>query len=138
LEKATTVKEKMMDIDKLTIGQAKEIAAIFGREKETRPSIMAEFIGKYVIVRSRNEGLNAGKLIAADDTGCVIEDARRLWYHEPADKAVSWYEGVAIHGLANSKAAPPRLKVIVEDYSCTLCTEKAEASIRGYEDHAQN
>ena len=46
-------------------------------------SITDSAIGKFVIVRSRNEGVNAGTLRAADDTGVILEDCRRIWYHKP-------------------------------------------------------
>src|SRR5690606_28779292 len=64
--------------------------------------IAQRLIGKHVIVRSRNEGINFGKLEAADETGCVITDARRIWYHKPADSKMAWYEGVALSGLHRS------------------------------------
>jgi hypothetical protein len=93
-------------------------------------------IGEYVICRSRNEGINAGYLVDADETGCVLSEARRLWSHEP-QKNASWYEGVALYGLSeNSKIsvkAPE--KTIIEDYSLTLCTPEAKKSIEEFEAH---
>jgi len=93
--------------------------------------IAQRLIGKHVIVRSRNEGINFGKLEAADETGCVITDARRIWYHKPADSKMAWYEGVALSGLHRSSkvSAPVARKVIVEDYSLTECSDEAVASI---------
>lgn len=94
--------------------------------------IAQRLIGKHVIVRSRNEGINFGKLEAADETGCVITDARRIWYHKPADSKMAWYEGVALSGLHRSSkvSAPVARKVIVEDYSLTECSDEAVASIQ--------
>ena len=131
----------MIDINELTIGQIREIAAafpaLFGKAAED--SITAGMTGKYVLVRSRNEGINAGYVEAADATGVVLRNARRLWYHRPAVDSESWYEGVANHGLApNCKiSAPVARKVIVENYSLTICTDKARQSIEGYPIHAQ-
>ena len=129
-----------MNINELTIGQVQEIVKMFaGPAVAASENLMAKYIGKYVIVRSRNEGINAGVVVDVDDTGIVLKDARRLWYHAPADESLSWYEGVAESGLAaDSKVSPPVLKAIIEDYSVTLCTEKAQASIRGAKSHAQN
>ena len=129
-----------MNIDNLTIAQAREIAAMFAQA--TAPKnvrITDNLIGKYVIVRSRNEGINAGYVEAADETGIVLRNARRLWYHKPAVNSESWYEGVANHGLSlDSKiSAPVAIKAIIEDYSVTVCTEKAQASIEGMTAHAQ-
>ena len=97
-------------------------------------------IGKYVIVRSRNEGVNAGFLDSADPSGCVLSEARRLWYHRPPDKSESWYEGVANHGLSKDSKLSPKCrgkKYIVEDYSITVCSDKASSSIRAMKNYEQ-
>ncbi len=101
-------------------------------------SIYKAAIGKYVIVRSRNEGVNAGKLVAADETGCVLKNARRLWYSKPADSKQAWYEGVANSGLhVDSKVSPAvKRKYIIEDYSITECTDTAKSSIVEAASHA--
>lgn len=98
------------------------------------------YTGKFVIVRSRNEGINAGTLKAADDTGCILENCRRLWWHKPADVGLSWYEGVAVSGLSSDSkvSCTVSAKVIVEDYSITLCSNDAEKSIMGAEPNAQS
>lgn len=126
-----------MELDNLTIGEAKQLANLFGGTKIS--NIYDNYVGKYVICRSRNEGINAGKVIAIDDTGVVLEDARRLYYHKPVNKNVSWYEGVALYGLdSSSKVGAPVEKVISEDISLTICTNEAEKSIRGVKDHEQS
>ena len=90
-------------------------------------------------VRSRNEGVNAGTLVAADHTACVLKNCRRLWHHAPQNENVSWYEGVANTGLSeNSKVSDTSItKVIVEDYSFTECTRVAEKSIMNAIPHKQ-
>ena len=97
--------------------------------------ITDDAIGKYVIVRTRNEGINCGKVIMADETGCVIEDARRIYYHKPKDRKVSWYEGVAMTGLSDDSkiSGTTDRKYIIEDYSLTICTSDAEQSLRNHE-----
>ena len=101
-------------------------------------TIAGSCIGKFVIVRSRNEGINAGTVKAADETGVYLENSRRLYYHAPADKSMSWYEGVAVYGLSdNSRVSVTRDKVIIEDYSMTPCTEEAEKSIMEKTPNAQ-
>lgn len=127
-----------MDLDKLTIGDAKMLAAMFPNQQKA--GIASSAIGKYVICRSRNEGINAGTVVAADETGVILKDARRIWYHRPADRKLSWYEGVAISGLsADSKvSASVSEKWIIEDYSLTMCSDEARASIEGATPHAQS
>lgn len=120
-----------MNLNDLTIGQAKELAALFGSNAPAGAGISQSMIGKYVIVRSRNEGLNAGYVEAADNTGVILKDAKRLWYHKPAVKTEAWYEGVANHGLSKDSkvSAPVTRKIIIEDYSMTECTDIARQSI---------
>ena len=131
-----------LDINLLTLGQIREIAAIAGsigiKQAELTP-INSRYIGKYVIVRSRNEGVNAGEVVMADETGIVLKDARRVWYHRPADET-AWYEGVANSGLRHDSkiSAAVAEKAIIEDYSVTLCSSSAEESIRGFKAYAQS
>lgn len=125
-----------MNIDDLKMGEFKELKALFSGNSTdnsaSNSSMYQSWVGKYVICRTRNEGVNAGVVEQIDDTGVVLEDARRLWYHKPADKDLSWYEGVAESGLAadDYRISNPVKKLIAEDYSLTLCTSKAEKSIR--------
>ena len=127
-----------MNINELTIGEAKELANMLGNATK-ESGLYGRYVGKYVICRSRNEGVNAGKVLAADETGVILEDARRLYYHKPANEKVSWYEGVAKAGLSrDSKIGTSVEKIIVEDYSLTVCTADAEKSIRGAKDNAQS
>ena len=127
-----------MNLDDLTIGEAKKLACMFGGGL-TNSTIYSGYVGKYVICRSRNEGINAGKVMELDETGVILEDARRLYYHKPASKGLSWYEGVALEGISkDSKVGAAVTKIIAEDYSLTICTKEAEKSIRGAKDHAQS
>ena len=105
-----------------------------------KESVANTMIGKPVIVRSRNEGINAGIVELADETGVVIKNARRIYYHRPNDKNLSWYEGVAVSGLSdNSKVSGTvTRKAIIEDYSMTECTFEAFKSIMEKMPNAQN
>jgi hypothetical protein len=122
-----------MTIDNLTLGDIKELISLFGgKAAADKQPLGNQYIGKYVIVRSRNEGVNAGIVLELDETGVILEEARRLYYHKPISKSVSWYEGVALEGLSvDSKVGANSTKLIIEDYSLTICTKKAEKSIRG-------
>lgn len=129
-----------MNLDELTLGDIKQISALFNLGSATLSrdkNITSSAIGKYVIVRSRNEGINAGYLEDADETGCVLKDAQRIWYHKPADASVAWYEGVANTGLSDQSKISCKVhkKIIIEDYSVTECTEIARLSITGLKPH---
>ena len=125
-----------MNLDEMTIGQFKEFSSLFNMDKKTT-NIANHLIGKYVIIRSRNEGLNAGVLSAIDETGCILKEARRLWYHKPAKEGSSWYEGCTNHGLDSSSkvSEPVPEKVIIEDFSIITCSDVAQKSIVGMKSH---
>ncbi len=130
-----------MNIDNLTIGQIKEINSLLGCNSGARTETLSSSLtGKYVLVRTRNEGVNAGYVEKADETGIILKDARRIWYHRPADKSISWYEGVAISGLSSDSKISTTVerKVIIENYSITQCTDVAEKSIKEHKSHEQN
>lgn len=128
-----------MNIDDLTYGELKQIAGMFSA-RNNKSNLLSEMIGKYVIVRSRNEGINAGFVKAADETGVLLRQARRIWYHKPKDSSVSWYEGVALTGLSSESKISCQVeeKAIIEDYSISICTDVARASIIEMKAHEQN
>ena len=127
-----------MNIDDMKLGDLKRIAAMFGGGGGE--SLANSAAGKYVIVRSRNEGINAGYVERADDTGVILKNARRLWHHRPKAVSESWYEGVANHGIDPSSkiSGAVEAKIIIEDYSMTICTEDARQSIESAVANAQN
>ena len=105
--------------------------------KKEAGNILGEAIGQYCIVRTRNEGINFGKVMQADDTGVVVDEARRIYYHKPADNRTAWYEGVAETGLSSDSkiSAEVTRKYIIEDYSLTVCSPAAIKSIKAHPAH---
>lgn len=103
-------------------------------------TLASRMIGKKVIVRTRNEGINAGIVVLADDTGVELKECRRIWYHKPLDKSVSWYEGIAMTGISKDSkvSCTVNSKVIIEDYSMTLCTDEAFETIMELNPNGQN
>lgn len=83
--------------------------------EETVASIL---IGKRGIVRTRNAGLLVGTVELADDTGIVLTNARRIWYHRPKNKELAWYEGVVVSGLSEDSKISCTMtrRVCIEDY----------------------
>lgn len=122
-----------MNLDDLTLGQLKQLQTI----SPPAASNLSRYIGQYVIVRSRNEGVNAGVVEAIDASAVILREARRLWWHKPADQKQSWYEGVANSGLSSDSKVSPvvKEKAIIEDYSITLCSSVARESIEGHPNH---
>ncbi len=97
-------------------------------------SVAKNAIGKYVLVRSVNEGVNFGLVVDADGTGVIIKGARRLWDHASKDSDLEWYEGVSVSGLSDDSEISCAVleKVIIEDYSLTICSEACIASITNF------
>ncbi len=123
----------------------KVVLLLLGNEASSATTLPLESgvlpeVGQYVLVRSRNEGINCGFVVAADETGILLKNARRLYYHRPAVQEESWYEGVCRHGLAvDCKVSPPvQKKGILEDYSWCEMTSTAAKSVQEYKSHAQS
>ena len=105
-----------------------------------KKTVASRSIGKAVIVRSRNEGINVGIVVIADESGVEIRGCRRLYYHKSKDKNLSWYEGVAMGGLSSDSKVSGTVisKVIIEDYSMTLLNDGVYDSIMEVTPNAQS
>lgn len=90
-----------MNINDMTIGQAKELAAMFGNnQSQSGGNIASGFIGKYVIARCYSAGVHAGEVVSADGENVVLKDSRRLWNWKANDGVA--LSGLAQHGLNSS------------------------------------
>jgi hypothetical protein len=87
----------MIDIDSITVGQIKQIAALAGGPcgQSSKPAQESPFIGQHVILRTYSAGVHAGYLVSRDGDVAVLRNSRRLWNWQA--KA-----GVALSGLAQS------------------------------------
>ena len=95
-------------------------------------------VGKYVICRSRNEGVNFGKVVSYENGRIHLVEARRLHWFKPAHETECWYEGVAEHGVSSdSRLSAFSEKEIVEDYSITICSDKSVKNIMEHKPHEQ-
>ena len=89
-----------MNIDELTIGQARELAAMFAGQ--SAPAAAPHpFIGRYVICRCSAAGVHAGVLVGVSGDTAILRDSRRLWQWQARDGVA--LSGVAQHGLAGGK-----------------------------------
>jgi len=117
-----------MNIDQLTIGQAKELAAMFGAQKASSSRVEGD--GRAVIVRAHNAGVHYGKLIAYDGRTVWLKDSRRMWKWQAM-------EGVSLSGCASigidaskSRIEPTVSSIAILD-ACEIidCTPAAAATI---------
>ena len=84
-----------MNINDLTIGQAKELAAIFG--STAAPTFTTPHVGKRCIVRTYASGVFCGTIVAHVDRMVEIADCRRLWSWKASD-GIS-LSAVAVNGV---------------------------------------
>ena len=123
---------KKSDVEKLQ----KEVVQWTGQE-----TLASRLIGSPVIVRDRNEGVNIGIVVLADETGVELSNARRLYYHKPADVNLSWYEGVAISGLGEGSKVSGTVEtklIISGNYSMTKVKDEIYNSIMEVKPNGQN
>ena len=119
-----------MNIDELTIGEAKELACLFGKtEKATAGTSCFPLIGKKCIFRSYASGVHYGELAEKDGKEVIIKNARRLWYWKTTNKGISLSE-VALTGLAkDSKVCAAVDSIWLEASEIIPCTKEAIKNI---------
>ena len=116
-----------MNIDTLTIAQAREIAALFSNV--SAPAAKPHpFVGRYVICRCSSAGVHAGVLVPQTGDQAVLKDSRRLWsWTANAGIALS---GLSQHGLKAGKVDTLMPEIALTGVIETLpCTDKARESI---------
>lgn len=86
-----------MNIDTLTFGELKQIAALFTNQQSTQSKENHPFIGKYVIARCYAAGVHAGEVVSVDGENVILRDSRRLWNWKANDGIA--LSGVAQHGI---------------------------------------
>jgi hypothetical protein len=126
-----------MDISNLTIGQAREIAAMFGGALAVSASSAPNpMIGRYVIVRCRDAGVHAGVLESTDGRACTLTEARRLWYWKVKGSG-DFLNAIAIAGVhVDSKLSAPVERInLTENCEILQCSEEAERVIRAQAVH---
>lgn len=72
-----------MDIDNMTIGEAKELAAMFGNSPTAKTS-KHPFIGKHCVARTYSAGVHLGTVKSVEGSQVILDDVRRLWKWEGA------------------------------------------------------
>ena len=67
-----------MNINDLTIGEAKQLASLFTNAVKDN-SIYDAFIGKVCVVRTYSAGVHIGTVLQSTETEVLLKDAKRLW-----------------------------------------------------------
>lgn len=117
-----------VDIDSMTIGDAKRVASLVGRIS-TSCDQRHPFIGQYAIARGSSAGVHAGEIVSVDGANVILRNSRRLWSWK--GKAGVALSGVAQHGLASGCKVDSVNPLICIIGVCELipCTQVAKESI---------
>lgn len=122
-----------MNINDLTIGQAKELAAMFAvsRCNETARADVHPLTGKYVIARCYAAGVHAGEVVSVDGENVILKDSRRLWSWKAKDGVA--LSGVAQNGIQQGCKIDTMNPTIYLTGVCELipCSVAAKESING-------
>lgn len=126
-----------MNIDELTIGQAKEIASMFPNplplvKGEVMQFALDDFaVGQTVIIRTYSAGVWCGILEKKAGNEVILKNARRMWLWYCA-KSIS-LSGVVNYGInqSKSKIAPAVDNVWLEAIEIMPITGEAMKSIMG-------
>lgn len=122
----------MIDINDLTIRQAKQLVAMIGgNAPESATAQKKLLIGEYVIVRCRDAGVHAGVLIDYEGRTVSLSHARRLWrWH--AVKGISLSD-VAETGLIYEKSrinATVSVQTVMDACEIIAVSEEGRRSIQ--------
>lgn len=124
-----------MNIDDITIGDAKKIACFVAKKNDDTDNCCHPFIGKKCIFRSYASGVHYGELAEKDGKEVIIKNARRFWYWKTSDKGISLSE-VAISGLAkDSKVCASVDAIWLEAVEIIPCTKEAIKNIEGQNEY---
>lgn len=119
-----------MELDNLTIGEAKKLAALFNSADE---GSFTPHTGKKCIIRTYASGVHFGVLVAQSGRQVELRKSRRLWRWDAAPNGISLSE-VALHGPVGSRS-----KICSEISEITIldaleiipCTDAAISVIEG-------
>jgi len=132
-----TMKGTKMNLDDLTIGEAKKLAELFapGSNYIVAGIGCNAMIGKKCIFRSYASGVHYGELAEKDGKEVIIKNARRLWYWKTTNKGISLSE-VALAGLAkDSKVCAPVDAIWLEAIEIIPCTKEAIKNIEAADEY---
>ena len=119
-----------IDINSLTIGQAKELATLFGGAQPQQPGLN-NMIGKKCVVRTYSAGVWFGEVAEKSGNEVIVKNARRMWKWW-AEEGIS-LSSVALHGVKHeeSRIAEAVPAVWMEAIELIPASDKAIASIEG-------
>jgi len=122
-----------MNLNDLTIGQAKELSSLFG--SNSGQSGISSLIGSKVIARTYSAGVHFGELAEKVGTEVILRKSRRLYYWKTKNNGVSISE-IANEGLSSeSKVCSPVNQQWLDVIEIIPCTEGAAQNIEAQDEH---
>lgn len=119
----------MTCVDKMTIGEAKEVARIFGGINQGASNGTHPMIGRRVLVRTYSAGVHIGDLVSVNGTEAHLKNALRLWKWEGGGLSLS---AVATNGIVKGRLNKTPEVYLTNAIEFIPTTEKAEASFAKY------
>jgi len=113
-----------MKIDDLTIGEAREIAALFG-DVSAAPKPKHPMLGRRCLIRTYSAGVHIGDVVYVDGMEVRLENALRLWKWEGGGLSLSVVASDGIKGGRLNKTGEVYLTNVIEFIPTTA---KAEAT----------
>ena len=115
-----------MKLDDLTIGEAKQLAALFGGGATTVP---ARDIGEYVVVRTYSAGVHVGVLDSRSGQEVVLSDPRRIWKWTGANTL----HEISLRGVGSDSRVSEQVEsvTLTQAIEVLRCTSEAEKNLRG-------
>lgn len=114
-----------MNIDEITIGQARQIAALVGAQHAPETNRVHPMLGRRCLVRTYSAGVHIGTVAAVNEMEVHLKDALRLW---------KWTGGgLSLSAVANNGIKGGRLNRTGEIYLTNAIeliptTDKAEST----------
>lgn len=123
-----------MNIDHLTFGELKQIAALFVQQQQqpqANDGGLNCMIGKKCIIRTYSAGVWFGTIDQKSGNEVIVKDARRMWQWKAAE-SIS-LSAVALHGISErgSKITEAVPSVWLEAIELIPCSDKAVSSLEG-------
>lgn len=113
-----------MAINDLTIGEIKELAALFGGG-----SVVAQkahpMLGKRCLIRTYSAGVHIGDVVAVDGMEVHLNNALRLWKWEGGGLSLSSVANNGIKGGRLNKTGEVYLTNVIEFIPTTIVAEKS-------------
>lgn len=117
-----------MNIDNMTYGELKQIAALFNNSQAKKSE--HPFVGKYVICRCYSAGVHSGILVSQNGDQAILKDSRRIWSWT-VNKGIA-LSGLAIHGLKSGKVDTMVPEISLTGVIETIpCSDISKESING-------